>query len=375
MDIYWASTDLSPGSETAKLMAGLADQEPEFFGRQEWHRCAELGLTALSVPAAHGGGGLGFAATARVTEAFGRSCPDLGLVFGVLAHLFACAMPIAEHGSPRLRDELLPGLCSGALIGANAMTEERAGSDVSALATRAVPVPGGYRLSGVKTFVSNAPVADVFLVYAVTQPEYGHLGLSAFALDAATPGLTVSAPLPKIGLTRCPAGRVVLDDCVVPASRMVGRDGQGAAIFQASMRWERSCLFGAYLGQSARLLERCVAHARDRRQFGAPIGANQAVSHQVARMRVRLEAARALLQRACARLDRGERAVAEVAMAKLAISENAVRTAHEAVRLFGGAGILVSGGIERELRDALPSTTFSGTSEMQLELIARELGL
>lgn len=358
-----------------KLIANVAEPETEFFGRQEWHRCAELGMTGLSVPTANGGAGLGFVATARVTEAFGRYCPDMGLAFGVLAHLFACAMPIAEHGSERLRAELLPGLCSGALIGANAITEEQAGSDVSALATRAVPAPNGYLLSGVKTFVSNAPVADVFLVYAVTRPEFGHLGLSAFAVNAATSGLTVSAPLPKAGLTRCPAGQVVMDDCFVPASRMLGRDGQGAAIFQASMRWERTCLFAAYLGQSARLLERCVSHARGRRQFGAPIGANQAVAHPIARMWVRLEAARALLERACERLDRGERAVAEVAMAKLAVSENAVRTAHEAVRLFGGAGILVSGGIERELRDALPCTTFSGSSEMQLEQITKELGL
>lgn len=375
MDIDWASADLSPGAEIAKLMTDVAEPDTESFGRAEWRRCAELGLTGLSAPAADGGAGLGFGATARVTEAFGRYCPDMGLTFGVLAHLFACVMPIAEHGSERLRAELLPGLCSGALIGANAITEEHAGSDVSALAARAVPVPHGYRLRGVKTFVSNAPVADIFLVYAVTRPEFGHLGLSAFAVDAATPGLTVSAPLPKAALTRCPAGQVVMDDCFVPASRMLGSDGRGAPIFQASMRWERTCLFAAYLGQSARLLERCVAHARARRQFGAPIGANQAVAHPIARMWMRLQAAKGLLERACERLDRGERAVAEVAMAKLAVSENAVQTAYETVRLFGGIGILDSCGVERELRDALPCTTFSGTSEMQLEQIAKELGL
>ena len=299
----------------------------------------------------------------------------MGLVFGVLAHLFACAMPIAEHGSAKLRAELLPGLCAGALIGANAITEEQAGSDVSALAARAVRTPDGYRLSGEKTFVSNGPVADVFLVYAVTRPDLGHLGLSAFAVEAGTSGLSVGPPMPKLGLTRCPAGRLVLDDCLVPADRMLGRDGQGAAIFQTSMRWERTCLFAAYLGQSARLLARCVTHARERRQFGAPIGANQAVAHRIARMWLRLAAARALLDSACARLDQGERAVAEVAMAKLAISENAVRTAYEAVRLFGGGGVLVAGDVERELRDAVPCTTFSGTSEMQLEQIVKELGL
>jgi len=375
MDIDWQSADLSQDADVVRRMADAADPSAEFLGRAEWRRCADLGLTRLSVPVSDGGSGLGFAATARVTEAFGLYCSDMSLVFGVLAHLFACAMPIARHGSAGARAELLPGLCTGSLIGANAISEERAGSDVTAIVTRAMRAPDGYRLSGVKTFVSNGPVADVFLVYAVTRPELGHLGLSAFAVDAGTPGLSVGPPMPKVGLTRCPASLLMLDNCLVPADRMLGRDGQGAAIFQASMRWERTCLFAAYLGQSARLLARCSSHARERWQFGAPIGANQAVAHRIARMWLRLTAARALLEAACARLDRGEHAVAEVAMAKLAISENAVRTAHDALRIFGGTGVLVSGDVERELRDALPCTTFSGTSEMQLEQIAKELGL
>lgn len=375
MDIDWPSVDLVPDAKEVRCMAEAADSGTDFLGRTEWLRCADLGLTSLSVPVSDGGSGLGFAATARVTEAFGRYCPDMGLVFGVLAHLFACAMPIAEHGSAGLRAKLLPGLCTGTLIGANAITEEQAGSDVSALATRAVRTRDGYRLTGVKTFVSNGPIADVFLVYAATRPELGHLGLSAFAVPAGTHGLRPGPPMPKVGLTRCPAGTLVLDDCLVPAEQMLGRDGQGAAIFQASMRWERTCLLAAYLGQSARLLARCVTHARERRQFGAPIGVNQAVAHRIARMRLRLAAARALLAVACTRLDHGERAVAEVAMAKLAISENAVQTANEAVQLFGGAGVLVAAGVERELRDALPCVTFSGTSEMQLEQIVKELGL
>lgn len=141
------------------------------------------------------------------------------------------------------------------------------------------------------------------------------------------------------------------------------------------MRWERTCLFAGYLGRTERLLERCVEHALERRQFGRRISDNQAVSHRIARLRLRLEAARLLLWQACWRLDQGERAVLDIAMAKLAVSEGAVQAGLDAVQILGGTGIRTDGGVERELRDALPATVFSGTSEMQLEQIVKELGL
>jgi alkylation response protein AidB-like acyl-CoA dehydrogenase len=348
---------------------------PGYLTREEWEWAAGIGLTGLSVPDRYGGGGHGFAATAQAAEAFGRYHPDMGLVFAVLAHLFACAMPITEYGDPALRERVLPRLSSGTWIGANAITEESAGSDVSALTTRAVRDGDEYVITGAKSFVSNGPVADVFVVYASSRPEFGHLGVSAFVIERGTPGLTVGEPFGKAGLARCPAGTLGLDGCRVPVAARLGADGQGAAIFQAAMRWERTCLFAAYLGQSERLLDRCVEHARERRQFGRPIAANQAVSHRIGRMRLRLDAARLLLERACARLDQGERAVLDVAMAKLAVSENAVMTALDAQHIFGGAGVREACGIAKEVRDALPCTTFSGTSEMQLEQIAQELGL
>ncbi|MFB9247339.1 acyl-CoA dehydrogenase family protein [Sphaerisporangium melleum] len=362
-ELIWKETSTWPAVEAGH------------FGRGEWARCARLGLTGLSVPAEYGGGGLDFLGTARTVEAFGRGCPDMGLVFGAMAHLFACAMPIAEHGGAQARERLLPGLCSGALIGANAITEEGAGSDVTALSARAVRDGEHYVISGVKSFVSNAPVADVFLVYAKTQPAFGHLGVSAFAVTRDTPGLSVGEPFDKVGLDSCPAAEIRLDECRVPAAQLLGREGQGAAIFQSSMRWERTCLFAAYLGRMQRLLDRCVSHAVGRRQFGRRIADNQAVSHRLARARLRLEAARLLLWQACWRLDQGEPAVLDVAMAKLAISEGAVEAGLDAMRILAGAGVRADGGVERELRDALPATVFSGTSEIQLEQIAKELGL
>jgi alkylation response protein AidB-like acyl-CoA dehydrogenase len=284
-------------------------------------------------------------------------------------------MPIAEYGDEELWQEMLPRLSSGEWIGANAITEEDAGSDATRLAARAERIGEHYVLTGDKCFVSNGPVADVFVVYAVTQPDLGYLGVSAFVVERGTPGLTIGEPFGKLGLDRCPASTLRLDRCVVPARRCLGGEGRGAAIFQAAMRWERTCLFAAYVGRLERLAELSADHARTRIQFGRPIGSNQAVSHRLARMRVRLEAARLLLWRACWLLEQDEPARAEVAMAKLVISEAAAESAIDAVRIFGGDGIRTDCGIERELRDAVPSLIFSGTSEMQLELIVRDLGL
>jgi alkylation response protein AidB-like acyl-CoA dehydrogenase len=350
-------------------------EQAQPFTREQWRRCADLGLLGLSVPPQYGGQGYGFLTSARAVEAFGRGCPDLGLVFSAMAHLFACTMPIVEYGSPALRERVLPKLCRGEWVGANAVTEEDAGSDAMAGKAVAVRDGDGYRISGTKSFVSNGPDADVFVVYAHTEPSFGHMGLSAFVVERGTAGLTLGEPFDTLAFESCPTSSIVLDGCWVPAECRLGRDGQGAEVFHASMRWERSCLFAAYLGQMARLIDRCVQHVKERKQFGKRIGANQAVSHRIAQMRIQLETARLLLYRACWRLDRGEPATTDIAMAKYVVSEAAVQTALSAVRLFAGKGVRTDVGIERELRNAVPSTIFSGTSEMQLERIAKELGL
>ena len=348
----------------------------DHFRRRDWEAAARLGLTGLCVPAEYGGGDLGALDTALCLEAFGRASTDTGLVFGVAAHLLACAVPIRDFGSAALRAELLPGLASGELIAANAVTEREAGSDVGHLTTTATPVAGGYVLNGHKSFVSNAPLADVFVAYGVTDPDAGFLGLTGFAVPRTTPGLTVGPPMHKMGLHGCPAGEVTFTDCFVPEDRRIGGEGQGSVIFQYSMGWERGCLFGLYVGVLDGQLRRCVEHARQRRQFGRPIGGFQAVSHKLAAMKQRLEAARLLLYRACWLVDRGGPGHVEaVALAKVAVSEAAVANGIDAIQVFGGSGVLVDTGIEQQLRDSVPSTIFSGTTELQRELVAREMGL
>lgn len=345
------------------------------FPRALWSEWGEFGFLGLCVPEVSSGMGLSATATARTVEAFGYGCADTGLVFSALAHLFACAMPIAEHGSAEQRSTLLPRLVRGEAIGANAITEADAGSDVFALKTSARREGEHYVLTGEKSYVTNAPVADVFLVYAQTRPEYGYLGLSAFLVERGTKGLTIGRPFEKIGLQSAPISSIYFDDCKIAVASRLGEEGQGAPIFNSSMVWERACLFAMYLGVMERLLERSVEHARGRKQFKIALGKNQAISHRIVDMKLRLESARLLLYRACWRMDQKQDATVEIAMSKIAISEAAVQCALDAIQIHGGLGVIAETGIEQALRDAIPGTIFSGTSEMQRELIARRLGL
>ena len=255
------------------------------------------------------------------------------------------------------------------------MTEDDAGSDIGSLATTARRTGDGYLLNGEKSWASNAPICDLIVTYAVTDPKAGFMGVSAFAVPSDLPGITLGPPLPKMGLAGCQAGRITFEDCLVPEEYLLGMEGQGSGIFQHSMGWERACLFGLYVGMMERQLAACVAHARNRRQFGQRIGDFQAVSHKIAVMRQRLESARLLLYKACWLMDEDDDHIGAVALSKIAVSEAAVANSTDAVQIFGSSGYLVGGGIEEMLRDSVPSTLFSGTTEIQRELVARELGL
>lgn len=306
--------------------------------------------------------------TALALDAFSESCQDVGLAFAIGAHLLAVVRPVVEFGSP-LADKLR----SGTWLGANAITEDDAGSDVYSLTTRARRDGDWYVLNGVKSFVTNAPIADVFLVYARTQETLGYLGLSAFLVERDTPGLQVGTPLDKLGLSSTPAAPVRLEDCRVPVGCRVGQEGQGGPMFDYSMQCERAALGAVWTGDMARRLRQAVKHAWGRRQFGQPIGDNQAVSHRLADLQLRLTTARMHWQRACWRIDRGLARPEDSAMAKLAVSEAAVASSIDTIAVFGGRGFLRAEGIERCLRDAVGSTIASGTSDMQREIIARAL--
>ncbi|MCQ8769418.1 L-prolyl-[peptidyl-carrier protein] dehydrogenase [Streptomyces telluris] len=352
---------------------GTAAHDPEEF-RRRWQLAGKQGIVGASVPAAYGGSGLDAVTTAALMEALGYGCADQGFAFSVAAHLFAAVMPVTEFGTEEQKQRWLPPLASGEAIAAHAITEPHAGSDALNLQTRAVRQGDAYVINGSKCFTTNSPVADVFVLQAATSPGGGFFGLTTFLVEAGTPGLTVGPRYDKVGLRGSPMADVHLADCVVPAANVLGEEGAGASIFSSSMKWERTCLFATYVGAMQRVLESTVDYAREREQFGSAIGGFQAVSHRLVDMTIRLESARLLLYKAACGLAAGSDDEVAPALAKVAVSEAAVRLGLDAVQLRGALGIL-GGEAETFLRDALPSRIFSGTNEIQKNNAARALGL
>ncbi len=345
------------------------------FSREGWQACAKFGILGLPVPADLGGAGSDIITTALVMEALGYGCEDSGLIFSLNAQMWSIELPLMIFGTQEQQRAYLPGMVSGEIIGAHGMTEPGSGSDALHMSTRAERRGDHYVLKGTKQYITNAPIADVLLVYASVQDRPGLPGLSAFLVDAETPGLSVSTSFEKLGLRTSPMGEITLQDCVVPAESRLGPEGAGMAIFNSSMEWERSCLFASVAGAMRRQLEACVAYARSREQFGQPIGKFQGVSGKLADMYVRLEAARSLIYRCAWLKQQGRSAPAEAAAAKLFTSEAWVRSSQDAIQVHGAWGYMKDAGVERDLRDAVASTIYSGTSEIQRVVLARMLGL
>ena len=390
MLVVWrgCGVDFSLSAEQRELTEAAADfarrelnqdlvkrEDAGEFPREAWQACARFGVQGLPVPAGLGGAGADVVTTALVMEALGYGCRDNGLLFSLNAQMWSIELPLVAFGTPAQQRAYLPGMVSGEVIGAHAMTEPGSGSDALHMSTRAERRGEHYLLKGTKQYITNAPVADVLLVYAADPGRPGLPGLSAFLVDAGTPGLVVSGSFEKMGLRTSPMGEVTLQDCLVPAGSRLGPEGAGMAIFNSSMEWERSCLFASVAGAMRRQLETCVAYARSREQFGQPIGKFQGVSGKLADMYVRLEAARSLIYKVAWLKAQGRSAPAEAAAAKLFTSEAFVRSSQDAIQVHGAYGYMKEAGIERDLRDAVAGTIYSGTSEIQRVVLARMLGL
>jgi len=360
-----------------ELNEGVIERDRDHvFRRDLWVKCGEMGLPGLPVPTEYGGSGLDPLSTAIALEALGYGCHDGGLVFSLCAHLLACVVPLWKHGSEEQKRRYLPGLSGGSLIAANAMSEPGSGSDVFAMTSRAERDGDGFRLHGTKTFCTNGPVADLLIFYAVTDREKGYYGgITAFLVETQTPGFRVGQTFEKMGIRTSPIGEMVLEDVFVPESAVLGNVGAGATQFVESMDWERICLFASHIGTMERLLEKAIEYARTRTQFGQVIGKFQAVSHKIADMKIQLEAARLLTYRAAWSLERSRSVSLDASMAKVFVSESLVKAAQNAIQIFGGNGFMVEYEVERALRDAIGSTIYSGTNEVQRNIIARWLGL
>ncbi|MGB0588512.1 MAG: acyl-CoA dehydrogenase family protein [Myxococcota bacterium] len=344
--------------------------------RDQWRACGEQGLLGLCVSEEHGGQGHDPVTTGRVLEGLGYGAQCTGRAFAMGAHLLAVCKSI-EHFAERPEQLAVLGeLVAGRAIGAFATTEAGAGSDIGAVQTRAIEEGDAYLLSGEKMFITNAPEADVFLVIAKTALDRGTSGLTAFLVPRDTPGLTVSPPRAMIGLHGASIGEVHLDDCRIPGSARLGGLHAGGQVAQHAMRWERALLLAPQLGVMQRQLESSVEHARTRVQFGKRIGAFQGVSHRIAKMDMRLEAARLLFYRGAWALTRGGReGTRAAAISKAFVSETAVEAHLDGLRLAGANGYTQEGGVDGPLRDALGGLLYSGTGDVQYNLIASLLGL
>jgi len=348
------------------------DQARE-FRRDLWSRCAEFGIQGLPIPSEWGGRGLDMVGVFHALEGLGYGCRDNGLVFSMHAHLWGVAMPLSLFGTPAQKNKYLRKLCDGTMIGSIAMAEPESGSDAFTLKTQAVKKGTGYVLNGAKTLITNAPVADLYLVFAAVDPPEG--GVTAFLVERGASGLTVGRTLETMGLRTSPLGELNLKNCEVPAENRLGKAGDGTTIFTGAMELERCGIPASHLGAMERILERCIAYARERKQFGKPIGDFQAVSHKIAEMKIRLEASRLLVYRAGWIKSQGRHAVLEASITKVHVSEAYIQTCLDAIQIFGGRGYMTEFELERELRDAIPSRIYSGTSEIQKKIIVGWLGL
>jgi alkylation response protein AidB-like acyl-CoA dehydrogenase len=345
------------------------------FSRESWLKCARIDLLGLPVPPQYGGVGAGAKTIAAALEGLGYGCADNGLIFSLNAQMWACELPIVHFGREEQKHRYLPALCDGSLIAAHGMTEPGSGSDAFALTTTATRADGGWILNGSKAFVTNAPESELFVVFATTDRKLGFAGLSAFLVGRDAHGLTVGRPYSKMGLRTSHLSELFFSDCTLPADAMLGGEGAGMAIFNTSMRWERSLILAAAVGTMHRQLERCVRYARERVQFGQPIGAFQAVSHKIAEMKLRLETAHLMLYRIASLLEDGAATDLDASLTKLHLSECFVQSSLDALQIHGGYGYVTETGLERDVRDALGARLYSGTSEMQRNVVARHLGL
>ena len=353
----------------------IENDKNDVFDHASCKKCGDFGFQGLSAPVEYGGLGLDALTTVAVLEKLGYGCRDNGLIFSINAHLWTAVMPLVGAGTEEQKRKFLPGLCNGTLIGGNAMSEPNSGSDAFSLATTAQRSGDKYILNGSKTWVTNGPVADLLVVFATVDRTKGQHGVSAFIVETGTPGMTVARGIEKMGMRTSPMAEIFFDACEVPAANRIGDEGAGSMLFNRSLTWERGCILASAVGSMQRLLETSIKYARTRKQFGQPISKFQQVANKIVDMKLRVESARHMLYHYGWMRSKGQSAFLEAALAKLHISECWVKTCEDALQIHGANGYTVEYEIERNLRDALGSRLFSGTSEIQRNLAASLLGL
>jgi len=357
----FARTEVQP-------LAAQCDREAR-FPMEVFEKAREVGLVNVTVPAAFGGGGWGALESALVAEELAWACTGIAGALGLNA-IFADVFHVA--GSPELKREAFGRLQAGQ-FGAYALTEPAAGSDVAGIKTRAVKKADRYVINGSKIWISNAPLASMFVIFAKIDPEAGHRGIGAFFVDRETPGLSVGKPLGKLGQRAGPAAEVFLSDVEVPTRALIDKEGDGFLVAMKVFDRSRPMIAALGVGLIQRCLDEALEYARTRHTMGRPIIEHQAIGHKLAEMALRLDAARLLVHQAAWLLDSGRRNTLQAAYAKTFAADTAMWAATEAVQVFGGMGYSTEYPVEKLFRDAKVLQIYEGTSEIQRNIIAREL--
>jgi isovaleryl-CoA dehydrogenase len=341
------------------------------FPRELWPAMGALGLHGITVEEEWGGLGLGYLEHVVAMEEVSRASASVGLSYG--AHSNLCINQIRRWGNAEQKRRYLPRLISGTHVGSLAMSEASAGSDVTSMQLQAAPAPGGYVLSGSKFWITNAPHADVIVVYAKTGQGAAQKVISAFIIEKEFAGFRVGPKFEKLGMRGSDTAELIFDDCHVPAENLLGQVGAGMGILMSGLDYERAVLAGGPLGIMQACLDVVLPYVRERKQFGRPIGSFQLMQAKVADMYVALNSARAYVYAVARSCDAGRTTRFDAAGAILLASENAVRVSLEAIQSLGGAGYLRDFPVERFLRDAKLYDIGAGTNEIRRFLIGREL--
>ena len=341
------------------------------FPRDLWPQMGELGLHGITVAEEYDGVGLGYLAHVLVMEQVSRASASVGLSYG--AHSNLCINQIHRHGTPDQKARYLPDLVSGKHVGALAMSEPGAGSDVVSMRLTAVREGDHFVLNGNKMWITNGPDADTFVIYAKTDPAAGAKGISAFIVEAGTPGFTTAQKLDKLGMRGSSTCELVFDHCAVPAENLLGALHGGARVLMSGLDYERVVLAAGPLGIMQACMDMVLPYVRERKQFGQAIGDFQLVQGKLADMYTRLASSRALVYSVAAACDQDHTSRKDCAAAILFAAENATQMALDAIQLLGGNGYINEYPTGRLLRDAKLYEIGAGTSEIRRWLIGREL--
>lgn len=361
---------------TVKNIAPFAEKADATgeFSWEAWRKLAELGLLGLHYPAEYGGQDADVLTACLAGEALGEGGADGGLMLAMGAHTYLCGDTILRFGSKEQKARYLPKMASGEWIGCLGLTEPDAGSDAAAISTTAEKKNGGYILNGAKMFITNAPLAQVAVVFAITDKNAGHAGISAFIIEKGTPGYSTGKKLNKLCVRSSVTSEIILENAEVPEENVLGPLGAGFLIALGALEWDRSALLAPFVGAVRKSLDDCARHALDRRQFGRPIAEFQAIRHKLADIKVFVEAAKLLVYRIAWNKDQG-RALnhLEASVAKHFVGDWGMPVASEAVQIFGGYGLMHEYPVERLFRDVKLAQIGGGTSEIQRMVISRIL--